>query len=234
MTHPLVLAGARGNLVFHDVSEVRSRYAVTPDLLLDVAEQLRGAGLSHRVRFYLDDGLASALPAAKLLRERHPEIKLIAALTISRIGLEGYLSLGEVLEMRSWGVEIACHGYQHVRLASYRDDVALPTPSEGDYGPTLATAEPHLSANQVLYQLVEARDGLNGIAQSEFVLPYGAYNRDVLKLNARHRLFKTLSSSDYGWDFGGELRPRLLVTQTMAAVEIPNLLASPWSTPAPR
>jgi peptidoglycan/xylan/chitin deacetylase (PgdA/CDA1 family) len=234
VTHPLLLAGARANLAFHEVSEVRSRYAVTPDLLLDIAEELRGWGLSHSTRFYLDDGLASALPAAKLLREQYPEIEVVAALTINTIGSEGYLSLGDALEMRSLGVEIIGHGYQHVRLASYRDGVAVPTPSEGDYGPAPATADPHLSANQVLYQLVETRDGLHDIARSEFVLPYGAYNRDVLNINERHRLFKTLSSSDYGWDFGGELRPRLLVTQNLAPADVPRLLASPWLTRAPR
>jgi peptidoglycan/xylan/chitin deacetylase (PgdA/CDA1 family) len=233
-THSLLLAGARANLVFHDVSEARSRYAVTPTAVLEIAEQLRGSGLSRHVRFYFDDGLASALPTAKLLRERNPEIEVVVALTIDMIGSAGYLSLGEALEMRKSGVEVAGHGCQHVRLASYRDRMPLPTPSEGEYAAAPSTAEPHLSANQVLYQLVETRDRLHGIARSEFVLPYGAYNRDVLSINARHRIFETLSSSDYGWDRGAELRPRLLVTRDLAAAEIPRLLASPWPTWAPR
>lgn len=228
MTHPLLLAGAQANLVFHDVSGACSPYAVTPDHLLDIAEQLRGSRLSKSVRFYLDDGLASALPTAKLLRDRYPEIEVVAALTINTIGLEGYLNLDQALEMRSWGVEIAGHGYQHVRLVSYRDDVALPTPSEGHYGPAPTAADPQLSANEILYQMVETRDALRGLARSEFVLPYGAYNADVLKINDRHRLFAKLSSSDYGWDLGGELRPRLLVTRNIDPAEIPSLLESPW------
>lgn len=234
MTHPLLLAGARANLVFHDVSEVQSRYGVTPNLVLDIAEQLRSSGLAESVRFYLDDGLASAMPMTKLLRDRFPELEVVAALTVDMIDSEGYLSFADALAMRSWGVEIAGHGFQHVRLVHYRDGVALRTPSEGPYGPAPTAADHHLSANEVLFQLVETRDALHGLARSEFVLPYGAYNRDVLNINERHRLFETISSSDYGWDLGGELRPRLLVTRKLASTQIPSLLASPWPRSTPR
>lgn len=234
MTHPLLLAGARANLVFHDVSESRSRYAVTSGLVLEIAERLRESGLSQSVRFYLDDGLASALPAAALLRDHYPEVEVVVALTVSTIGRKGYLSLTEAREMCSWGVAIAGHGYQHVRLASYRDGIACPTPHEGEYGPAPSTGDPQLSSNEVLYQLIETRDALQGLTRSEFVLPYGAYNRDVLSINERHQVFDTVSSSDYGWDLGGELRPRLLVTRDIAAGEIPALLASPSPRSAPR
>jgi hypothetical protein len=60
------------------------------------------------------------------------------------------------------------------------------------------------------------------------VLPYGAYNRDVVNINERHRLFRVLSTADYGWDLGGRIRPRLLVTRDRFPTDIPDLLASPW------
>jgi hypothetical protein len=60
------------------------------------------------------------------------------------------------------------------------------------------------------------------------VLPYGAYNRDVVSINERHQLFSVLSTADYGWDVGGEIRPRLLVTRSLSPSDILDLLASPW------
>jgi Polysaccharide deacetylase len=230
MSHPLTLVGGKANLVFHDVSDTaRSSYAVPVEQLLDSAEQLRLAGLSKSVRFYFDDGYTSARTAAELLRERYPEVEVIAGLTITAIGETGYLSWSDIEEMRSWGVQIAGHGYQHVRLAAYRDGIALQTPPDGTYRATpTVTDEAQLSANEVLFQLTETRDALHGLARSELVLPYGAYNRDVVSINERHQLFSVLSTSDYGWDLGGELRPRLLVTRNISARDIPDLLASPW------
>ncbi|MFI5009709.1 MAG: polysaccharide deacetylase family protein [Solirubrobacterales bacterium] len=230
MSHPLALAGGRVNLVFHDVSDTaRSRYAVPVEHLLDSAEQLHLAGLSQSVRFYFDDGYASARAGAQLLRERYPEIEVVAALTITAIGETGYLTWGDVEEMRSWGVQIAGHGYQHVRLAAYRNGAALQTSADGTYraAPTV-TDEAQLSANEVLFQLTETRDALHGLARCEFVLPYGAYNRDVVNINERHQLFSVLSTADYDWDLGGEIRPRLLVTRSLSPRDIPDLLASPW------
>jgi hypothetical protein len=93
------------------------------------------------------------------------------------------------------------------------------------------TDEAQLSANEVLFQLAETRDALHGLARSEFVLPYGAYNRDVVSINERHQLFSVLSTADCGWDLGGELRPRLLVTRNLSPRDIPHLLASPWPKP---
>ncbi len=230
MSHPLTLAGGRANLVFHDVSNAaRSRYAVPVEHLCESAAQLRLADLSQSVRIYLDDGYASTRPAAQLLRKRYPEIEVVAALTITAIGETGYLNWGDIEEMHSWGVQIAGHGYQHVRLAAYRDGVALETPSDGTYRAAPAVVdEAQLSANEVLFQLTETRDALRGLARCEFVLPYGAYNRDVVNINQRHQLFSVLSTADYGWDLGGELRPRLLVTRSVFPSDIPDLLASPW------
>ncbi len=230
MSHPLTLAGGTANLVFHDVSYTAlSHYVVPVEHLLESAEQLRLAGLSRSVRFYFDDGYVSARAVARLLRERYPEIELVVALSIATIGETGYLTLDDIEKMRSWGVQIVGHGYQHVRLAVYRDGLALQTPANGSYRAAPAvTDKAQLSANEVLFQLTETRDALQGLGRCEFVLPYGAYNRDVVNINERHQLFSVLSTADYGWDLGAELRPRLLVTRSLAPRDIPDLLASPW------
>jgi hypothetical protein len=230
VSHLLRLAGGKANLVFHDISDTaRSRFSVPVEHLVHTAEQLRLAGFSHCVRFYLDDGYASARAASQLLRERYPEVEVVVASPIVAIGETDHLSWSDIEEMRSWGVQIAGHGYQHVRLAAYRAGVALQTPADGAYraAPTV-NDEVQLSANEVLFQLVETRDALHGLACSEFVLPYGAYNRDVVNINERHQLFKVLSTADYGWDLGGAIRPRLLVTRNLLPTDIPDLLASPW------
>lgn len=236
MNHPLTLVGGKANLVFHDVSATaRSRYSVPLEYLLATAEQLRLAGLSENVRFYFDDGYASARPAAQLLRRKYPEIEITAALTVTAVGKAGHLDWADVEAMCSWGVRIAGHGYQHVRLAAYVDGVALDTPPDGSYqGAPDVTGEQRLSANEVLFQLTETRDVLHRVGGSEFVLPYGAYNCDIVSINERHRLFGILSTADYGWDLGQELRPRLLVTRHLWPAEIPALLASPWPDRAAR
>ena len=234
--HPLTLVGGRANLVFHDFSAAaQSRYGVTLDYLLATAEQLRSTGLSESVRVYLDDGYSSARPAAQLLCDTHPEIDVVVALTITTIGKSGYLDWSDVEAMRSWGVAVAGHGYQHVRLAEYVHGAAVDTPADGRYqaAPQI-TDEARLSANEVLFELTETRDALDRIGCAEFVLPYGAYNSDVVAINERHRLFETLSTADYGWDLGQQLRPRLLVSDSLPPGEIPTLLASPWLARPPR
>src|SRR4029077_6933944 len=210
MSHPLTLVvGGKANLVFHDVSATaQSRYAVPLEYLVDTAEQLRLVGLSGHVRLYFDDGYASARPAAQMLRQRFPEIEIVAALTITTVGKAGYLNWTDVEAMCSCGVCIAGHGYQHVRLAAYADGVAVDTLADGRYqrAPD-TTADPRLRAKEVLFQLTETRDALQPVGCSEFVLPYGAYNSDVVTMNERHHLFGILSTADYGWDLGQQLRP---------------------------
>ncbi|HEY1776346.1 MAG TPA: polysaccharide deacetylase family protein [Solirubrobacteraceae bacterium] len=196
---------------------------------LGVAEQLRIAGVSDRVRMYLDDGYASATAAARLMRQRYPEVEVVAALTVKTIGEAGHLDWHAIRAMHSWGVQIVGHGYQHVRLAAYRDGSALKTPHDGLYRPAPSLADDvQLSANEVLFQLAETCDALADVARSEFALPYGAYNTDVININDRHRFFAVISTADYGWDFGQELRPRLLVTRDLSPRDIPGLLAFPW------
>jgi hypothetical protein len=230
MNHPLTLVDGKANLVFHDVSATaRSRYTVPLDYVVATVEQLRLVGLSRHVRLYFDDGYASARPTAQLLRQRYPEIEIVAALTITAVGKTGYLNWTDVEALCSWGVYIAGHGHQHVRLAAYVDGVAVDTPSDGGYqdAPDV-TGDQRLSANEVLFQLTETRDALRRIGRSEFVLPYGAYNSEVVTINERHHLFTILSTADYGWDLGQQLRPRLLMTQNLSPREIPAFLTSPW------
>jgi hypothetical protein len=235
MSHPLTLVGGKANLVFHDVSPAAgSRYGVPLEHLLATAEQLRLAGLSRNVRLYFDDGYASARPATQLLRNRFPEIEIVVALTIRAVGQTGYLDWIDVEAMFSWGAQIAGHGYQHVRLAAYVDGVAVDTPANGGYhGAPEVIDNQQLSANEVLFQLTETRDALRRVSHSEFVLPYGAYNRDIVTMNERHHLFEILSTADYGWDLGQKLRPRLLVTKSLSPREIPAIFASPWLDRAP-
>lgn len=229
MSHPLTLVGGKANLVFHDISATaESRYAVPLEHLLATAEQLRLAGISENVRLYFDDGYASARPAMQLLRQRYPEIEIVAAVIITAVGKTSYLDWIDVEAMCSWGVQIAGHDYQHVRLAAYADGVAVDTPRDGVYQevPEI-TDDQRLSANEVLFQLTETRDALHWVGCPEFVLPYGAYNSDVVTINERHHLFELLSTADYGWDLGQKLRPRMLVTSSLSPREIPTLLASP-------
>jgi hypothetical protein len=235
MTHLLALAGARANLVFHDLIDGGgSTYAVPSDRPLQIAAEVRRSGISGRVRFYFDDGRTSAKDACRALRGEHPEIELIVAVTITTVGHADYLSYRDLREMREWGVRIAGHGYQHVRLASYGEHGVLPTAPDGPYQ-AAAGADPQapLSANEVLFQLTETRDHLHGLGSDEFVLPYGAYNRQTIFINERHRLYGVLASADYGWDLGGTLRPRLLVDAQLDPSEIPTRLASPWPSAAP-
>jgi hypothetical protein len=72
---------------------------------------------------------------------------------------------------------------------------------------------------------VAAGENLARYSPREFVLPYGAYNNDVVAINDRHGLFETLATADPGWDRGQQLRPRLLLHEGLMDRPLADLVS---------
>jgi peptidoglycan/xylan/chitin deacetylase (PgdA/CDA1 family) len=200
--HPLIEADVRANLCLHDIADDPSSiYTLPMSYLVAIIDGLQGQGIADRVRVYFDDGYASVTEAVQTLRTRAPEMEIVLALTLEFVGQPGRIGWSDIDPLHEAGVSIAAHGREHLHMADLSDE-------------------------QNLAQLVASRDALAAYGADEFVFPYGSYDERVIELNDRQRLFKVMTTIDYGWDYGQALRPRLMVTTEMSAGEAVARLAS--------
>jgi hypothetical protein len=213
-----VLAAGYGpflNVVFHDVvaGGTPDGFVLPRTFLESICAQIADLNLAHRTRIYFDDGHVTALTQALPVLRGYAGIQPVIAMPTAAVGLPGFLTVSALDVLAAEGWTISPHGFHHVRLASYDEDGSvLGTPFGGPYGER--TSETHsrpLCENEVLFEFVAAGENLARYRPREFVLPYGAYNNDVVAINDRHGLFETLATADPGWDRGQHLRPRLLL-----------------------
>jgi peptidoglycan/xylan/chitin deacetylase (PgdA/CDA1 family) len=216
--------GALLNLVLHRIADDREKsddlYTTTTEQLRDLAEWLAMSGLMSHTRLYFDDNDSSFFERALPILENKGLHEIVLAVPVSSIGQPGRGSLEQLMEADGLGIRIAAHGMTHVPLASYEADELLSTPSGGKYEITEVPPNSPLTENQVLFQLVEAKEHLRRFSPSEFVLPFGCFNSTTVAINERHVLFEFLGTSDAGLDFGQVLRPRRLVTATTTPTTI--------------
>lgn len=139
--------------------------------LLDELVEVRDSG-RVRLRVTFDDGNASdvvdALPA---LRERGLSATFFVC--AGRIGAPNYLDEGDLLELRESGMAIGSHGWDHVDLRR-TDDAALAREADG-------------SRTRI--------EGTCGVPVTEFALPFGSYDRRVLRAL---RGYREVLTSDRG------------------------------------
>lgn len=203
MTHPLLKSGASVNLCFHDIADDRSViYTVSNVRLRAVADGVRQLGIAPRVRFYFDDGYLSVLDAVGLLRRDYPEIQVVLALTIAFLDTPGFISWRDVERLHLQGAAISGHGREHLHMEQ-------------------------LDQAEILAQLRACDQAFGRYGSDEFVLPYGTYDERVLAVNRRARLFAHLTTVEYGWDRGQQLRPRLVVTSELSTADVCARLAAP-------
>ncbi|WP_043735851.1 polysaccharide deacetylase family protein [Nocardia asiatica] len=215
----LAYTGGFVNLVFHDVAPTTaalwSRFDTTVDRLHEIVGWCRDLGLARWVRLYFDDNHRSLFDVVLPRLEVTEFAEVVAAVPVTSIGRSDTGTTTDLRAAAAAGVRIAAHGFSHTRLASYEPHgVLLATPLGGRYRDR-AGAEQHEPAteNEALFQLVEAKDHLDGLtgACQEFVFPYGCYNSTTLALNQRFGLYAHLATTDPGIDTGQQLRPRFLL-----------------------
>jgi peptidoglycan/xylan/chitin deacetylase (PgdA/CDA1 family) len=211
---------SRLNLVFHEIvrtrAELDSPYAVTYAGFRSIIHAVeRGmnkpGGVWTTARIYFDDNHQSAKEAI-LSSQWSSRISVVVAVPIDSIGKRDCNSYDDLFSLYRHGVEIVPHGYSHTALAFPSATGLQSTPKNGDYQNS-AAGKHILPANQVLFQLLESKHALWQFQPREFVLPYGLYNCDTIKINGRFRIYRYLTTCEPKLDCGQRIRPRFLVTE---------------------
>jgi hypothetical protein len=223
------------NIVFHriakDNDDVRDHYEVTIDqfrTILNLVRKLNSVRdcRFNRYRLYFDDGDDSFVIRALPYILEAELLNCVLAITTDNIGGAGFLSKKDLILLHKRGVQIASHGVSHSALACYKNQLIQSTPEGGMYQSAPSGHAKVLSRQEVLYQLRESKKTLVEIAGiiSEFVLPYGCYNKDVLKINHDYNLYDIISTCDNFLDKGLRLRPRILTRSDMSLSELRRLI----------
>ncbi|QYU70255.1 polysaccharide deacetylase family protein [Leptolyngbya sp. 15MV] len=156
----------------HALEDGEADYWVSEARFAEMANHV-AANHARRVELTFDDGNASDLAAARVLHG----LGLSAAffVLVGRIGKPGYLSVADIGELRSLGMEVGLHGRDHVDLRR-ADDATMR--SEIDL----------------------AREELADICHApvtSMAIPYGLYDRRVWNYLARTD-FRRIHTSDRG------------------------------------
>jgi len=171
--------------------------ALYADLLDEAQDEARAAGLECLITF--DDGNLSDLQiGARLLADRG--MRAIFFPCAGRIGRSGYLDQGGLRELVALGMDIGSHGWSHIdwRRAS----------------PTTMRQE-----------ISEARDRIEqaaGAAVATVAIPFGSYNRRVLRDAASFEIVFTSDATIA--ERGARLQPRFSFTRDWARGTIARLI----------
>lgn len=209
------------NLVFHNIvfdsSYGLSKYSMSVgdykkilETTLDYCE--RSDSIFKNVKVYFDDGNISTLEILSMSNLIY-FCEHVVAIPTGWIGKRGFLRSTDVLEIANKGIKIVSHGVTHSALAIFRGNGTASTPCGGKYQPGNGGKKNILSENQVKYELIESKKFLESLSinPDEFVLPYGLYNNDTIKINSCTRAYKYLCTCDIGLDNGNTMRPRVIV-----------------------
>ncbi|KKQ48429.1 MAG: hypothetical protein US68_C0033G0006 [Candidatus Shapirobacteria bacterium GW2011_GWE1_38_10] len=209
------------NLIFHNIvkseKDIANKYTVTLDYYLDLVEKIerliKGGKTSFSdYRVYFDDGYISF---HELI---YPKIndfsKYTLAVVTNDVNKAGFLDDQMLIEYDKKGIVISSHGVSHASLAFYENGVLQKTLANGKYENTSRGQNKSLSENEVIFQFKESQkylQNLLGHRVSEFVFPYGLYNKQTLSLNKTGGYYKYLVTCDEYLDSGLSLRPRFLI-----------------------
>jgi len=225
------------NLIFHRIAkndkDILDDYEVTLEQFLNILDLIRDLSSSphchfKHFRYYFDDGddsfISRALP--NILKKELSNCVL--AVTTNNIGKKDFITKSDIFSLHSQGVQIASHSVSHAALAYYKNDVIQPTTKGGRYQTSPFGHTKILSEQEVLYQLKESKKIITDIVGnvSEFVLPHGCYNKDVIRINQEYQLYDIISTCDNYLDNGYYLRPRILTRFNMSILEIKSLITS--------
>jgi len=221
------------NIIFHriakDKKDIKDLYEVTLNQFIDIVKLLRRLKNSRNslfddFRLYFDDGDDTFLTRAMAILTQPELKKCILAITTNNIGMPGFMNDKDLILLKKRGVKISAHGVSHASLAYYQNGVIQPTPKGGEYRNAPFGHTRVLTAREVLFQLVEAKKMLSGIVGpiTEFVLPHGCYNEDVLKINTKNNIYEIVSTCDEYLDDNSILRPRILTRHDMSLSELEN------------
>lgn len=201
----------------HDVDETdNSIYTLTPTYVRELADRITDAGIASAVRFYFDDGWGSLTTIVPLLRQRHPEIEVVLAIVTGWVGEPRNLSWDQLRDLAALGARVCAHSLDHPDMTTLSRPQRL----------RQLTLSQELLHQQLLMPFGADQGAAGPHRPREFVLPYGRYDQALLELNAEHQLYEHITTTEYAWDRGGQLRPRLMLTRERTAAQVLELLAS--------
>ncbi len=184
-----------------DLEPGEGPFWITTDLFRRLLDRIAEHPQRHRLRITFDDSNASdieiALPEL-LARELSASFFVLTA----RLGQRGSLGPADVSELRACGMRIGSHGARH------RDLTAL---------------NPQGLADE-LAQSKAALEAICGAPISGFAIPFGRYNRRVLRM-IRQAGFERAFSSDGGDALDGSfMQPRRSIRGDMQGSDIDRIL----------
>lgn len=226
----------RINIVFHDIvadnKELTNKYSVNESYLYNFIEYFNskiGNSIStFSLQLYFDDCYSSFhdIVAPNINRIPFP---ITVAVIVDKLNSPGYITKEQLFSISNTQIEIASHGISHSALAVYRTNELQPTPVGGEYrNAPFGQGEP-LSVEEVKYQLIESKNKLEALLDKsidEFVLPYGLYNNDVIRIFHELNIYKYLSTCDHGIDNGQPLKPRFLVSNDISVEKLYEVILS--------
>ncbi len=177
-------------------------YWVTQDLFEAILDTIAKAP-RERVRITFDDSNASDLAIA-LPRLAQRGLTAQFFVLSGKLGQSGYLAPADLGAMVEAGMTIGSHGQDHVNWA-------------GLVGEALTT---EIAGSR------KAIEAVLGAPVTEAAIPFGVYNRRVMK-KLRQSGYTAVYSSDGGWaDSGAWFRPRTSVTNRTTPDDVGNLIAN--------
>lgn len=197
-------------------NELASEFFLTVAFSLELLNRLIEEAANHTsfddVGVYIDDGYASLLrlPLGELSRH----CRVAVAVVTSMIGKPDFLTWADLRSLVGMGVSVLPHGISHVALAAIQNGRVLNTPP-GESGQLLTTGKlQQLNSNSVRLQLVRPLEVLRPLGRhiDEFVLPYGLYNAETLRINQDAAAYRYLATCEPFLDVGSALRPRVILT----------------------
>ncbi len=178
-------------------------YWIDIDLFADVIENF--PDWSHHRPLYItfDDGNLSDLEiAAPILAARGLSARFFVL--TGRLEMPNYLSAKDVIELHKMGFSIGSHGHSHVDWST-------------------------LSPNGLVEELCQSRTRLSDILNcqiAEAAIPFGNYNRTVLRALKAAGYTTVWTSDGGGMDPNAFLRPRTSIKGDMSIETVRQILLS--------
>lgn len=193
----------RLNLVFHqilhDEAECQSVYDMHEETALKLLDAISALSHSHRIaqRVFLDDGYSKQFGFARMIQE-HLGLRAVIGIATDDVCSEGYLTWNQIEELSLSGQHIASHGVSHAALGRYNNGAVMETPMGGVYRNMPKGRSVLLSETEVWYQVVESYYRLQDhrIVVSDFIYPYGVYNRTIRNIVKNSNLYATALTCD--------------------------------------
>lgn len=210
------------NICLHDIvagtAEVKTIYDITLRQLEKIVESLQKFRTEKTIdsyRIFFDDGYRSSLSVVDGIDLGVDNADVHLAIITDDIGKPNKLTESDIKLLSQKGYSVNSHGTSHAALAIFLNGVLQSSPQNGTYR-TMTHGKSHrLSDKEISYQLIESSKRLasiTGFPPTDFVLPYGLYNKEVVYQAAQsgyHRIY----TCDAALDTGQFLAPRLLITQ---------------------